>query len=181
MLRSSRIPPLLSTICSDGIYQALLVTSDGEILGSTSASEPKDEEKKEELDMESIGALIAEISGDYRRVGNELLLLNLPAPSASQQQSLGQEHNMNQLENVNTGQIAGSGGASSGGVGTRPNFSCMIIQMDHGLIGVASTGYECLVIAVAKLDVPQGFLKKKLTTLAEHIRESFSQLNTTLP
>jgi len=138
MLRSSRIPPLLSTICSDGIYQALLVTSDGEILGSTSASEPKDEEKKEELDMESIGALIAEISGDYRRVGNELLLLNLPAPSASQQQSLGQEHNMNQLENVNTGQIAGSGGASSGGVGTRPNFSCMIIQMDH----VSTYGFD---------------------------------------
>lgn len=37
MIRSSRIPPLLDKICTDGILSSLLISKDGELLGSSTS------------------------------------------------------------------------------------------------------------------------------------------------
>ena len=118
MLRSSRISPLLSRITGDGIHTALLITSDGELLGSasltnsnaagTTKSKPApstfDSSSKPTisssstastsslsssrpssppLDKESVAALIAEVTSDYHRAGQELLLMNFHPNNAN--------------------------------------------------------------------------------------------------
>jgi len=67
MIRSCRIPPMLSRICGDGIEAALLVTIDGELLG---ASYPLSE--KLEKSITEVGSLVTEIASDYARLGHEL-------------------------------------------------------------------------------------------------------------
>ena len=48
MLRSSRIPPLLSRVTGDGIHTAILITTDGELLGSVcTKNEPSNVAEKQ--------------------------------------------------------------------------------------------------------------------------------------
>lgn len=52
----------------------------------------------------------------------------------------------------------------------------------QGLIGVASAGPDCLVIAIADQNqisqkVEHGMMKARLMAVAGYIREAFSQLN----
>jgi predicted regulator of Ras-like GTPase activity (Roadblock/LC7/MglB family) len=63
MIRSCRIPAVLNRICSDHIQTALLVTLDGELLGSSTSSMH---------DPETLGSLVAEIALDYQRLGEDL-------------------------------------------------------------------------------------------------------------
>lgn len=65
MIRSGRIPPVLNRICDEQVPTALLVTFDGELLG-TSNSFPHHSK-----DPESFGTLLADIAVDYRRLGEE--------------------------------------------------------------------------------------------------------------
>mmetsp|Transcript_6396 Transcript_6396/g.9052 ORF Transcript_6396/g.9052 Transcript_6396/m.9052 type:complete len:145 (-) Transcript_6396:208-642(-) len=75
MIRSCRIPPLLSRICGDGINAALVVTNDGELLGS--AQSPKSAAMMmEPEEVSHVGSLVTEIAMDYSRLGNELELLD---------------------------------------------------------------------------------------------------------
>mmetsp|Transcript_9797 Transcript_9797/g.13805 ORF Transcript_9797/g.13805 Transcript_9797/m.13805 type:complete len:144 (-) Transcript_9797:142-573(-) len=74
MIRSCRIPPLLSRICGDGIDAALVVTNDGELLGS--AQSPKSASMMEPDEVAHAGSLVTEIAMDYSRLGNELELLD---------------------------------------------------------------------------------------------------------
>ena len=67
MIRSCRIPPSLSRICGEGIQAALLVTTDGELLG---ASYPLPAEL--EKSVSQVGSLVTEIAADYSRLGHEL-------------------------------------------------------------------------------------------------------------
>lgn len=67
MIRSGKIPPLLSRVCGDGIEAALLVTTDGELLGT---SFPLDETL--EKSIAQVGSLVTEIAADYARLGHEL-------------------------------------------------------------------------------------------------------------
>ena len=67
MIRSCHIPPLLSRICGDGIQAALLVTTDGELLG-TSYPFPEDDLGN----LCEVGSLVTEIAADYQRLGHEL-------------------------------------------------------------------------------------------------------------
>lgn len=67
MIRSRRIPPMLSRICGDGIQASLLVTVDGELLGTSS---PLDETL--EKSVSETGSLVTEIAADYQRLGLEL-------------------------------------------------------------------------------------------------------------
>lgn len=111
MIRSSRIPLILDKICTDGISMSLLISKDGELLGSSttrgsiqqqqhqqsmeeSTSNTKinvPSSKNNELPMSNINpsdvaALIAEVIQDYKRLGCELALLDpsfMPSVSSS--------------------------------------------------------------------------------------------------
>ena len=64
MIRSRQVPPLLSRICGDGIQSASIMTSDGELLGSSYRRH-----------SESHGdrvSLVADLTADYVRLGAEL-------------------------------------------------------------------------------------------------------------
>lgn len=67
MIRSCRIPPMLSRICGDGVEAALLVTTDGELLG---VSHPLPETL--EKTISEVGSLVTEVFADYARLGVEL-------------------------------------------------------------------------------------------------------------
>ena len=89
MIRSRSIPAVLSRATGDGIHAILLIDADGELLGSYGNPPPihdennggttttaHNEKNHWPLDAASIGALISEVAGDYRRMGEELLLLD---------------------------------------------------------------------------------------------------------
>lgn len=126
MIRSSRIPPLLDKICTDGIISSLLISKDGELLGSStkksSSSSGSNWVPSNKIPLEAtstptptttddiimigsssssttssqqppastlswmnmnpsdVGALIAEILEDYKRLGCELALLDPTFP-----------------------------------------------------------------------------------------------------
>eukprot|EP00934_Nitzschia_sp_Nitz4_P006022 Nitzschia sp. Nitz4//scaffold15_size197535//158997//159431//NITZ4_001601-RA/size197535-processed-gene-0.95-mRNA-1//-1//CDS//3329537784//6012//frame0 len=70
MIRSARIPTILSRITADHVIQsAVLVTSDGELLGATSQTFVGADGTRES--MEHLGTLIADIAVDYQRLGDE--------------------------------------------------------------------------------------------------------------
>jgi predicted regulator of Ras-like GTPase activity (Roadblock/LC7/MglB family) len=58
---------MLSRICGNGIQAALLVTTDGELLGTSS---PLDETLEKSIC--ETGSLITDIAADYQRLGHEL-------------------------------------------------------------------------------------------------------------
>lgn len=64
MIRSCRIPPVLNRICDEQIPAALLVTFDGELLGTSNVY-------PHAKDPESFGTLLADIACDYKRLGDE--------------------------------------------------------------------------------------------------------------
>lgn len=80
MIRSCRIPHVLSRICvgDDVIQTAMLVTNDGELLGSTSTTYVNTDGNRES--SENLGTLIADIAVDYQRLGDEYANLD---PSSS--------------------------------------------------------------------------------------------------
>ena len=77
MIRSCRIPSVLQRICTDNVIQtALLVTLDGELLGSTATTFLSPDGTTKES-IESLGTLIADIAVDYSKLGEELRLIHL--------------------------------------------------------------------------------------------------------
>jgi len=105
MIRSRSIPQVLSRVAGDGIHAILLIDNDGELLGSYGSPPPPHPSQGETnanvgvgaaphtdmnhwpLDAASIGALISEVAGDYRRMGEDLLLLD--PQNYSQRQGVG--------------------------------------------------------------------------------------------
>jgi hypothetical protein len=80
MIRSARIPSVLSRICSDEVIQtAILVTADGELLGSTSPTFVGVDGNRESID--SLGTLIADIDIDYQRLGDEYAGIDEQSPA----------------------------------------------------------------------------------------------------
>lgn len=172
MLRSSRIPPLLSRVTGDGIHTALLITSDGELLGSfctntnskcsSASSSPLVKNKNVKssgsstdstssvssssassspLDKESIAALIAEVTSDYRRAGHELLLLNFDHPihstNANNSRRRGGRWNGTGRDDSGTSGMdtsVGAGPASSGATEQQVGDQPPPPQRDHGSI-----------------------------------------------
>ncbi len=90
MIRSRSIPTVLSRVTGNGIHAVLLIDADGELLGSYGSPPPLHNNSDDDnnngggggekvpwpLDAASVGALISEVAGDYRRMGEELLLLD---------------------------------------------------------------------------------------------------------
>lgn len=131
MIRSRSIPAVLSRVTGDGIHAVLLVDADGELLGSYGNPPPTVhhahggdngnggtaahiDKSHWPLDAASAGALIAEVAGDYRRMGEELLLLD--PHYDSQRQSSGQKHDGGQNEGGLQQQQNQDGSSSGAGV-----------------------------------------------------------------
>jgi len=164
MIRSCRVPPVLNRICDGKIHSALLVTIDGELLGTSTArggGGASSSRKKSAnagaasngggsvvSDPHAFGTLVADIAVDYARLGEEFAAID-----AVQR--------------------------------TRSHLQCLLLELDQGLVGVSScvggggnnpNGIDCFVIAVADRDTPPAHLKSKLQSLAEHIGEALSTL-----
>jgi hypothetical protein len=65
MIRSCSIPPVLNRICDDTIHSALLVTTDGELMGSSTKNSNRIK------DPQALGTLLADVGVDYMRLGEE--------------------------------------------------------------------------------------------------------------
>ena len=52
----------------------------------------------------------------------------------------------------------------------------MFLLLAKGLVGVASAGSDCYVVALAEPKVEHGMLKARLTVLAAYVQEALSQL-----
>jgi len=154
MIRSSRIPPLLNRICNDGILSSYLITLDGELLGCSnihltnnnnpnnntlsSPDEANSEHAWENMDPSDIGALVAEVVDDYKRLGLELALLN---PSSDK-------------TIVSNGNNGGGGGNNSAGAGDgegdrkgkdRGRLNCLIVEMEM----VRNISMQCMQLQYA--------------------------------
>lgn len=76
MIRSGNIPPVLNRICDkDTIHSALLVTTDGELMGVSSCNTNNNNNFFSREDPEAIGTLLADIGVDYQKLGEEFAAL----------------------------------------------------------------------------------------------------------
>ena len=181
MIRSCRIPSILSRICvgDDVIQTAMLVTNDGELLGSTSSTYVNTDGNRESI--ENLGTLIADIAVDYQRLGDEFAILDptsssTAAPMTSplstaltgQQQlssvqspqppvptlpsSATSASTSSSGNNLSVGNAtSGTSSASGGATGKKgSHLQFLLLELEQGLIGVsACAGIDCMVIAIA--------------------------------
>ena len=188
MIRSCRIPSVLQRICTDNIIQtALLVTTDGELLGSTATTFiSADGTSKESI--ESLGTLIADIAIDYMQLGNEYANLDIggggdtaaaagtstptsAAAAAAATTSISSSSSSAQQQQPPNG---GSKKSSSS------HLQCLFLEMEFGLVAVsACVGVDCMVIAIAAPTAPLGSVKARLHAITEYVQESFSPLTAT--
>jgi hypothetical protein len=139
MLKSSRIPPLLNRVCNNGISSAYLITSDGALLGASSTfAHP--------IDPSDLGALVAEVVEDYKRLGTELSLIKKK-----------DDHNLSS--------------SASSSMEEKKEKICVLIQLEKGLLGISSATDSTYVVALGE-SVQHGWLKMQLQALAGHVRDS---------
>lgn len=77
-------------------------------------------------------------------------------------------------------QAGGAGDKSNkdkGGHDSRTNLKSLVIELDYGVVGVASAGPDFYVIALADSTVQHGALTGRLRSLGSHVREALSQLD----
>lgn len=82
MIRSCSIPPVLNRICDEKIHTAILVTTDGELMGSSTKYAHRVK------DPEALGTLLADIGVDYVRLGEEYAGVDAVQRSKSHMQCL---------------------------------------------------------------------------------------------
>mmetsp|Transcript_355 Transcript_355/g.920 ORF Transcript_355/g.920 Transcript_355/m.920 type:complete len:197 (-) Transcript_355:2722-3312(-) len=185
MIRSCRIPSVLRRICTDNVIQtALLVTTDGELLGSTATTFLSPDGTTKES-IESLGTLIADIAVDYSRLGEEYANLDpvpitpVNAPNAAAQQASG----------ASTGGASAATASSSSGVSVQSSSSspsnkkshlqCLLLELELGLVAVSTcVGVDCMVIAIAAPSAPLGSVKARLQAITAHVQEALSPLAT---
>jgi len=191
MLRARRVPPLLSRITGNGIHTVLLVTSDGELLGSTTTVQQSSAQSGEKsvsnnnstvlpggLDLASIGSLVAEVATDYKRAGNELSLLH-GIKAVSAMNSLNSPPTVSTPTNrgTNPSSTSSSCGAATN-KGSASPLKCLVVEFEQGIAGVASTGSNtgCFVVALAESNVEVGLIRARLVTLASYVGEALTPL-----
>jgi hypothetical protein len=178
MIRSCRIPSVLKRICTDNIIQtALLVTTDGELLGSTATTFiSADGTSKESI--ESLGTLIADIAIDYMQLGNEYANLDIGG---------GDVAGTTTTAMTSTSATATSSSSSSSAQQQQqqpPNSSghlqCLFLELEFGLVAVSTcVNVDCMVIAIAAPTAPLGSVKARLHAITEYVQESLSPLTAT--
>ena len=167
MIRSCRIPSVLQRICTDNVIQtALLVTSDGELLGSTATTFLSPDGTTKES-IESLGTLIADIAVDYMRLGEEYANLD-PASSTT----------LAATNNSAAGAALASS-ASSTAPPKKSHLQCLLLELELGLVAVSTcVGVDCMVIAIAAPSAPLGSVKARLQAITAHVQEALSTLAT---
>ncbi len=203
MLRASNIPPLLSRITGDGIHTALLVTADGELLGSSCTS-PDCNQYQEDSYVANVGSLLAEVTSEYKRAGNEISLIlhrilpdttnpltmattatasttNDTAGSTNSNGNIPPSHSLQQPATLAISAIHSRPPPASGmrgsTVGGAP-LQCLIVELEKGIAGVASTGFNtnCLVVALAEPTAEMGLIRARLVILAQVVGDALHQL-----
>ena len=188
MIRSCRIPSVLQRICTDNIIQtALLVTTDGELLGSTATTFiSADGTSKESI--ESLGTLIADIAIDYMQLGNEYANLDIgggdtaaaagtstPTSAAAAAAATTSSSSLSSSAQQQQQQPPNGGSKKSSS-----HLQCLFLEMEFGLVAVsACVGVDCMVIAIAAPTAPLGSVKARLHAITEYVQESFSPLTAT--
>ena len=71
MIRSCQIPPVLNRICDEQIPTAMLVTLDGELLGTSNLYPSPAGVMSKDADSSSFGTLLTDIAGEYKKLGEE--------------------------------------------------------------------------------------------------------------
>jgi hypothetical protein len=138
----------------------MLVTTDGELLGT---SYPIPEEFK---DIAELSTLVTEITADYQRLGQELILLDGHTTTATTTTTSDE-----QASTTNT-----NDSTSAEETGSHSTLFFVELELAKALIGVASTNVDCLVIAIADPKTPSGLLKGRLEALAHHVQEALTPL-----
>ncbi len=160
MIRSCRIPSVLRRICTDSVIQtALLVTTDGELLGSTATTFLSPDGTTKES-IESLGTLIADIAVDYGKLGEEYA--NLDPPNTI-------------ITKPNPPSSASS--SSSSTPSKKSHLQCLLLELELGLVAVSTcVGVDCMVIAIAAPNAPLGTVKARLQAITAHVQEGLSPL-----
>jgi hypothetical protein len=190
MIRSCRIPSVLQRICTDNIIQtALLVTTDGELLGSTATTFiSADGTSKESI--ESLGTLIADIAIDYMQLGNEYANLDIggggdtaaaaagtSTPTSAAAAAAATTSSSSSSSAQQQQQQPPNGGSKKS---SSSHLQCLFLEMEFGLVAVsACVGVDCMVIAIAAPTAPLGSVKARLHAITEYVQESFSPLTAT--
>ena len=189
MIRSCRIPSVLQRICTDNIIQtALLVTTDGELLGSTATTFiSADGTSKESI--ESLGTLIADIAIDYMQLGNEYANLDIggggdtaaaagtSTPTSAAAAAAAATTSSSSSSSSAQQQQPPNGGSKKS---SSSHLQCLFLEMEFGLVAVsACVGVDCMVIAIAAPTAPLGSVKARLHAITEYVQESFSPLTAT--
>ena len=198
MIRSCRIPSVLRRICTDNVIQtALLVTTDGELLGSTATTFLSPDGTTKES-IESLGTLIADIAVDYGKLGEEYANLDPPNTNAI---AIAGNTNANAKTNNNNSNPSGGASVVSTNSGTstqsplgqqsqsqsqqsqhppstkKSHLQCLLLELEMGLVAVsACVGVDCMVIAIAAPSAPLGSVKAKLQAMTAHVQEALSPL-----
>ena len=184
MIRSCRIPSVLQRICTDNIIQtALLVTTDGELLGSTATTFiSADGTSKESI--ESLGTLIADIAIDYMQLGNEYANLDIGGGGDTAAAAAGTSTPTSAAAAATTSSSSSAQQQQPPNGGSKKSSSshlqCLFLEMEFGLVAVsACVGVDCMVIAIAAPTAPLGSVKARLHAITEYVQESFSPLTAT--
>jgi hypothetical protein len=180
MIRSCRIPSVLKRICTDNIIQtALLVTTDGELLGSTATTFiSADGTSKESI--ESLGTLIADIAIDYMQLGNEYANLDIGGGDAAAAGTSTPTSAAATASSPSSSSAQQQQPPNSGSKKSSSHLQCLFLELEFGLVAVSTCiGVDCMVIAIAAPTAPLGSVKARLHAITEYVQESFSPLTTT--
>mmetsp|Transcript_24175 Transcript_24175/g.51330 ORF Transcript_24175/g.51330 Transcript_24175/m.51330 type:complete len:192 (+) Transcript_24175:764-1339(+) len=184
MIRSCRIPSVLRRICTDNVIQtALLVTTDGELLGSTATTFLSPDGTTKES-IESLGTLIADIAVDYGRLGEEYANLDpagvVPVPSMVPAGAASSNGSSSSAQGVVSPSSAASGVTVAAAAPNRKShLQCLLLELELGLVAVSTcVGVDCMVIAIAAPSAPLGSVKARLQAITAHVQEALSPLAT---
>ena len=168
MIRSCRIPPVLNRICDDDIHTALMVTMDGELLGSSTYKSKSNSSLSGRLrkdNEESLGTLLADIAADYQRLGRDFSALDSVRDSQPSSKSNSSDRQMFMLMEMDLGLV----GISLVSAPVAPDTSSIGMAADENL--------SCWwVMAIATPTTPVGLIKARLQALAVYVQDAFSVL-----
>jgi len=154
----------------------MLVTTDGELLGSTSKFFIC-ADGTSKLSIESLGSLIADIAVDYNRLGEEYANLDVcneyssgtaaitPATTGRVEQQQ-QEQQLQQSNTINNKKSS--------------HLQCLLLELELGLVAVSTcVGVDCMVIAISSPLAPLGSVKARLNAITEYVQEALNPLTVT--
>jgi len=149
-----------------------LVTTDGELLGSTATTFMSPDGTTKES-IESLGTLIADIAVDYGKLGEEYANLDPSSPPASVSVS------SSVVSATSPGSASAAAQPPQAVVSSRKNshLQCLLLELELGLVAVSTcVGVDCMVIAIAAPSAPLGTVKARLQAITSHVQEALSPL-----